>query len=160
MQRNNSLETGKFRPKEVVSKAEQQRKAVARRLYALRIGGYIVGGVALAVAAIVLLRPKAPCRENRARERALATLLARTDPKTGESLKEQLGDRFNCEESISPKGVLVAAVDSASPPIIWWVDEKRKLHNVNLLSAAYTPDLPAAPFLPEQVESVGKVPQE
>jgi hypothetical protein len=160
-QRNNSLETGKFRPKGIVNKQEERRKTMARRIYALRIGGYLAGGVALALAAFLFLRPKAPCRENRARERALNTLLSWKDPKTGDALRDALdGAHFNCEESISPAGVLVASVDSAQPPIIWWVDQKRKLHNVNLLSAAYTPDLPAAPFLPEQVRSVGRLPEE
>jgi hypothetical protein len=50
----------------------------------------------------------------------------------------------------------VAIVDSAGPPIVWWVDESATLHNVNLLSAAYTPELPAAPFMPDQIRTVGK----
>ena len=157
----NSLESGKFRPKGVVSKDEQRRKAARHRTFALRIGAYVLGGGLLAGAAVFFLRPKAPCRQSPARERALKTLLAWTDPKTGERLGEALeGSRFNCEESITPVGVFVATVDSAQPPTIWWVDEKRKLHNVNLLSSVYTPGLPAAPFYPEQVESVGRVPED
>jgi hypothetical protein len=157
----NSLETGKFRPKGIVRKDEQRRKAARSRELALRIGAYVLGGAVLAGAAFFFLRPKAPCRQSPARERALKTLLAWKDPKTGEELREALdGSRFNCEESISPVGVFVATVDSAQPPTIWWVDEKRTLHNVNLLSAVYTPGLPAAPFYPEQVQGVGRVPED
>ena len=156
-QPNNSLETGKFRPKGIVSKEAERRKTKARRITALRISGILAGGVALAAVVFWLVSSKAACRQTPERERALATLLERKDPATGELLRDQLdGSRFNCEESTLPPGVLVAIVDSAGPPIVWWVDESAKLHNVNLLSAAYTPELPAAPFMPDQIKTVGK----
>lgn len=151
----NSLETSKFRPKGVISSEAQRRKARERRLYALRIGGYILGGVALVATVFLFLGPKPACRQTPERERALATLLQQKDARTGEALGDQLsGSEFNCEESTLPPGVLVAIVDTAGPPIVWWVDEAAQLHNVNLLSKAYTPYLPAAPFMPEQIEAV------
>lgn len=156
-QQTNSLETGKFRPKGIVSKEAERRKTKERRIYALRISSILVGGVALAVAVIFLVGAKAACRQTPERERALATLLERKDPKSGELLGEQLeGSRFNCQESTLPPGVLVAIVDTAGPAIVWWVDESAKLHNVNLLSAAYTPELPAAPFMPDQIRTVAR----
>ena len=157
-----SLETGKFRPKAVVNKAELKRRAADRRRFALRIGAYVAGGLALAAAAVVFLRPRTGCRETPVREQALAVLLEWKDPVTGQPLGEQFaGSRFNGSESISPAGVLVATVDSAQPPIIWWVDEQRRLHNVNLLAAAYTPQLPGAPaFEKSQLRSVGRAPEE
>ena len=156
-QQANSLETGKFRPKGIVSAEAQRRKARERRIYALRLGGYLVGGAALAALVFWLVGSKPACRQTPERERALATLLGQKDARTGEPLGDQLaGSEFNCEESTLPPGVLVAIVDTAGPSIVWWVDEKAKLHNVNLLSKAYTPYLPAAPFLPDQIKTVAR----
>ena len=156
-QQANSLETGKFRPKGIVSMDAERRMSKARRMYALRIAGILAGGAALAALVFFLVSSKAACRQTPERERALATLLERKDPKSGELLGDQLdGSRFNCQESTLPPGVLVAIVDTAGPPIVWWVDVSAKLHNVNLLSAAYTPELPAAPFMPDQIETVGR----
>ena len=148
-------DSGKFPIRKLVTNDEIQRERRTKiRRFAIA-GGSVTAAALLFILYNIVDGAFTGCGANDARERAVTAIVEHRDKSTGEPLGDRFDkERFTCAETAKPKGVLVAWRDSTEA-IIWFVDQRGVPMNVNLLSQAWTPDLPPGPaFTPEQIRRV------
>ena len=148
-------DSGRFPIKKLVTDEEiRSERARKIRRFAI-IGGGVTAAALLFVAFRIVDHSFNGCTFSRSGRRAVEAIQEHRDRETG----APLGDRFDhsgfsCMDTVKPKGTLVAWHDG-SQAIVWFVDPRGIPFNVNLLSQAWTPDLPPGPgFTPEQIRRV------
>jgi hypothetical protein len=132
----------------------------AKRKRMIKYGGS--GAIAAAVISILVIwwavRPDPKgCFANETRKVAYNSVIAEGDTATKAALSSRFPKKeFRCAELSEPQGTLVA-VKEEGDPIVWYVDDKGRAYNVNLLSAAWTPRLGTGPRISdEQIAAVIK----
>jgi hypothetical protein len=150
-------DSGRFPIRKLVTNDEiQSERREKIRRFAI-IGGGLTAAALLYLLVSVVDGAISGCLRSESRRRAVSAIVEYRDKATGTQLGDRFGKtEFTCAETGKPKGTLVAWRDSVDA-IIWFVDQRGVPFNVNLLSQAWTPDLPPGPaFSPEQIRRVNR----